>query len=78
MLGSRITPEPDVDTIQKHSYWKSLLHHREIGVASALIIVFTVFFSLKKHFLSSGALGDIVKIAAELGVVAVGDSFLFN
>ncbi len=76
VLGSRITPEPNTDTLQKHSFWKSLLHHREIGVACALIIVFTVFFSLQKHFLSSGTLGDIVTIAAELGVVAVGASFL--
>lgn len=67
---------PDSEKSQKPSFWKALLHHREVGVACALIVVFSVFFSMKREFLNPGTLGDIVTIAAELGVVAVGASFL--
>ncbi|HAV20898.1 MAG TPA: hypothetical protein DCX02_03255, partial [Firmicutes bacterium] len=74
VLESCATPEPNA--LQKHPFWRSLLHHREIGVACALVVVFTVFFSMQRHFLSAGTLGDIVTVAAELGVVAVGASFL--
>lgn len=55
---------------------RALLGHREVGVAVALIVVYAVFFSMKREFLTAGALGDIVTVAAELGVVTVGISFL--
>lgn len=55
---------------------KALLGHREVGVAVALVVVYVVFMSMKKEFLSAGTLGDIVTVAAELGTVAVGVSFL--
>ena len=55
---------------------RHLLGRREVGVAVALVLVFIVFFSMKREFLSAGTLGDIVTVAAELGVVAIGVSFL--
>ncbi|MEW6229829.1 MAG: ABC transporter permease, partial [Bacillota bacterium] len=55
---------------------KSFLGHREIGVVVAMVVVFAVFFSMKREFLSVRTLGDILTVAAELGVTAVGVSFL--
>lgn len=54
---------------------RPLLGRREVGVAVALVLVFIVFFSMKREFLGAGTLGDIATVAAELGVVAIGVSF---
>lgn len=65
-----------MDQRRGSSFVRSVLGHREVGVAVALIVVYVVFFFMKRQFLSAGTLGDIVTVSAELGAVAVGVSFL--
>ncbi|MGE5623555.1 MAG: ABC transporter permease [Methanocella sp.] len=55
---------------------RRLIAHRESGVFVAMVLVYAVFFLLKPEFLTPRTLGDIVTVAAELGTVAAGVSFL--
>lgn len=41
-----------------------------------MVVVYAAFFMLKREFLTPTTLGDIVTVAAELGTVAIGVSFL--
>lgn len=56
--------------------WRSLLAIRELGVLIALCVVVGIFSLLQPAFLTLDTFGDILSQAAELGVAAVGVTFL--
>lgn len=56
--------------------WRRAFAIRELGVAIALAAVFAVFGVLHPAFLTLDTFGDILTQAAELGVAAVGITFL--
>jgi len=56
--------------------WRRLLAIRELGVLIALIVLIIIFTWLQPAFLTLDTFGDILTQAAELGVAAVGVTFL--
>ncbi|HDN75834.1 MAG TPA: ABC transporter permease [Acidilobales archaeon] len=54
----------------------SLLRYREIGVIISIIAMGIAFTVLNPQFLSLGSLASMVSLASELGIVAIGVSFL--
>ncbi|MDR7402331.1 MAG: ABC transporter permease [Armatimonadota bacterium] len=56
--------------------WRRLLAVRELGVLIALLLLIVVFGILQPAFLTLDTFGDILTQAAELGVAAVGVTFL--
>jgi simple sugar transport system permease protein len=56
--------------------WRRLLAVRELGVLVALAVIVASFGAINPAFLSADSFGDILTQAAELGVVAVGVTFL--
>lgn len=55
---------------------RRLLAVRELGVGVALLVIIVTFAALNPAFLTPATFGDIFTQAAELGVVAVGVTFL--
>jgi simple sugar transport system permease protein len=56
--------------------WRRLLAVRELGVLIALLVLVGIFTLLQPAFLTLDTFGDILTQAAELGVAAVGVTFL--
>jgi simple sugar transport system permease protein len=56
--------------------WRRLLAVRELGVLIALLLLIAIFSVLQPAFLTLDTFGDILTQAAELGVAAVGVTFL--
>lgn len=56
--------------------WRRLLAVRELGVLIALLVLIVLFSVLQPAFLTLDTFGDILTQAAELGVAAVGVTFL--
>lgn len=69
-------PGTPVTGTERSQFWQRVLAHRESGVFVAMVLVYAVFFLLKREFLTPRTIGDIVTVAAELGTVAVGVTFL--
>jgi len=65
----RAVPVPRVE-------WRRLFAVRELGVLVALLALVAVFSLLQPAFLTLDTFGDILTQAAELGVAAVGVTFL--
>lgn len=69
MPAVRAMPVPRVE-------WRRLFAVRELGVLVALLALVAVFSLLQPAFLTLDTFGDILTQAAELGVAAVGVTFL--
>ena len=69
MPAVRAVPVPRVE-------WRRLFAVRELGVLVALLALVAVFSLLQPAFLTLDTFGDILTQAAELGVAAVGVTFL--
>ncbi|MDQ7827827.1 MAG: ABC transporter permease [Armatimonadota bacterium] len=69
MPAVRAMPVPRVE-------WRRLFAMRELGVLVALLALVAVFSLLQPAFLTLDTFGDILTQAAELGVAAVGVTFL--
>ncbi|MDR7435950.1 MAG: ABC transporter permease [Armatimonadota bacterium] len=61
---------------RKRDLWRRALGAREVGVLIALVAVIGVFSVLNRNFLTVDTFGDILTQAAELGIAAVGVTFL--
>lgn len=76
MLRERIAMPPKAAAAAPADRWGRLLAVRELGVLVALVVLIAVFTYLKPVFLTVDTFGDILTQAAELGVAAVGITFL--
>ncbi|MCE4611486.1 MAG: ABC transporter permease [Desulfurococcales archaeon] len=52
------------------------LKYREVGVVTSIIVFAGIFYYLNEQFASPDTLASIATLAAELGIIAVGVSFL--
>jgi simple sugar transport system permease protein len=56
--------------------WEWLVGHKEIGVIAAVVLVALIFRGLSAQFFTLDEFGAVVSFAAELGIVAIGVTFL--
>jgi len=75
-MARRAQAEQVVVTPRRPELWRRTLTARELGVLIALGVVLSVFSVLNRNFLTVDTFGDILTQAAELGIAAVGVTFL--